>query len=221
MDLDPFRFISMIYKSHISPFPAILALRDAWIYICFSNSHNVTSDIKASVNKVFCFGTTLEVPNINPNHSQNRFGRSFDDLVTWYKNGVFKYVSTFNHCFYNVYSNRKISIFNEVRYGLDWRSLGLVASFESTSFKFFIYFSIVFMFEADITLFVVMIISLLLEQIKLAQISDLIPFSEQLIFDMYTLDYSMTLCTLFKLIRIIICSLDSLLIVMFTLGLLL
>ena len=79
----------------------------------------------------------------------------------------------------------------------------------------------VFMFEADTTLFVVIIISLLLEQIKLAQISDLIPFSEQLIFDMYTLDHSMTLYTLFKLMRIIICNLDSLLIVMFTLGLLL
>ena len=96
-----------------------------------------------------------------------------------------------------------------------------MTSFEFTSFKFFIYFSMVFMFEADTTLFVVIIISLLLEQIKLAQISDLIPFSEQKIFDMYTLDHSITLYTLFKLMRIIICSLDSLLIVMFTLGLLL
>lgn len=221
MHLDPFRFISMIYKSHISLFPAILALRDAWIYICFSNSHYVTSDIKTSVDEVFCFGTILEVPNINPNHSYIEFWKSFDDSVTWCKNGVFKYVSTFNHCFYDVYSNRKISIFDGVRYTLDWKSLGLMTLFESISFKFFIYFSMVFMFEADTTLFVVIIISLLLEQIKLAQISDLIPFSEQLIFDMYTLDYSMTLCTLFKLIRIIICSLDSLLIVMFTLGLLL
>ena len=72
------------------------------------------SNVKVSIDEVFCFRTTLEVLNINSNDSYIRFGKSFDDLETWYKNGVFKYVSTFNHCFYNICSKRKISIFDEV-----------------------------------------------------------------------------------------------------------
>ena len=77
------------------------------------------------------------------------------------------------------------------------------------------------MSKPNVTLFVVIIIPLLLEWIKSVQISDLIPFSEQLIFDIYILDYAMNFSMLFELIGIIICFLDSSLVVMFTLGLLL
>ena len=136
-----FRSMSTVYKSCVPSFLTILVLGNIWVHICSSNSHNVMSNVKAFINEIFCFGTTLEVPNINSNHSHVRFGKSFNNLEIWCKNGVFKYVSTFNYCFYDVYSNRKISIFNEVEY---------------------IYFSMVFISEVDATLFVVMI-PLLLE----------------------------------------------------------
>ena len=62
-------------------FPEILVLRNTGIHICFLNSCNVLTNIKASINKVFCFGTALKVSNINSNHSHVRFGESLDNSV--------------------------------------------------------------------------------------------------------------------------------------------
>jgi len=46
---DSFRSVSVVYKSHVFPFSAILTLGNVWVHICSSNSYNVMSDIKASV----------------------------------------------------------------------------------------------------------------------------------------------------------------------------
>ena len=58
-------FKTMIHKSHIILFSAILALWDIWVHICFSNSCNIMSNIKTSVDEIFCFGTTLRVLDVD------------------------------------------------------------------------------------------------------------------------------------------------------------
>jgi len=55
----------------------------------------VTSNIKVSVNEVFYFGTTLKVPDIDPNHCHIGFERCFYNLRMGNKSDVFEYVSIF------------------------------------------------------------------------------------------------------------------------------
>jgi len=64
-------FKTMIHKSHIILFLAILALWDIWVHICFSNSCNIMSNIKTSADEVFCFGTTLRVLDVDLNHPKS------------------------------------------------------------------------------------------------------------------------------------------------------
>jgi len=111
---DIFGPMHVIHESHMTPFPTILTLRDTWVHIYSSNCYNVTSDIGTSVNEVFYPSTTLRVPDIDPNYSYIRFGRHFDDLGSRHENSVVKNVSTFDHYFYDICCDRKISIFNKV-----------------------------------------------------------------------------------------------------------
>ena len=88
-------FKTMIHKSHIILFPAILTLWDTQIHICFSNSCNIMFNIKTSIDKVFCFGTTLRVLDVDPNYCYVRFGRSINNSKIEDKGNIFKYVSIF------------------------------------------------------------------------------------------------------------------------------
>jgi len=54
-------------QSHVSPLPAVLALRNSWIHIGSSNCCNKPPYIKASVYKTLSLTATLNVPNVNPN----------------------------------------------------------------------------------------------------------------------------------------------------------
>jgi len=76
------------------------------------------------------------------------------------------------------------------------------------------------MSKVNTILLVVIIILLLLEQIKSAQIYDLISFNDQFMFITCILDCPMTLSALFVLMEIIICFLDRFLVVMLNLSLL-
>ena len=49
----------MTYVSNVSPLPVVLALQNARVYICSSDSHNITTYIKTHVNKVLYFHTIL------------------------------------------------------------------------------------------------------------------------------------------------------------------
>jgi len=64
----------------VTLFPAILALWIARVYVCFSDSSNMTFYIEASINKKFCFCTILEIPNVDLYHGHVRFGRSLDNM---------------------------------------------------------------------------------------------------------------------------------------------
>ena len=111
---DIFGPMHVTHESHMTSFPTILILRNTWIYIYSSNCCSVTSDIGTPINEVFCSSITLRVPDTDLNYSHIRFGRHFDDLESRHENSVVKNVSTFDHYFYNIYCDRKISIFNKV-----------------------------------------------------------------------------------------------------------
>lgn len=54
-------------KSGIFIFPVILVLENTRVYACGFNSCNITTDVKASINKHFSIQAILGIPNINPN----------------------------------------------------------------------------------------------------------------------------------------------------------
>ena len=63
----------------MSPFPAILALRDSWVHIHTPNCGNIVAYIEAPVNEEFRIFTALYIPDVNPNDGHIGLGRYFDN----------------------------------------------------------------------------------------------------------------------------------------------
>ena len=106
--------LEFTYKCCMIPLPAVLALEYSWIYICSSDYSNETSYIERTVNKCFCWVTTLCIPDIYLyNHhvrsrqylNYSRFGSNLN---------VIKDVSHFDDIFYIASINGSIHIFSEV-----------------------------------------------------------------------------------------------------------
>jgi len=72
----------------MTPFPTILALRNSQIYISSLNCSNKASYIKASAYDLFCVGTTLRVPNVDPDDRYVRFREDLDDARSRSKDNV-------------------------------------------------------------------------------------------------------------------------------------
>ena len=113
---DIFRPMYVTHKSHVFPFPTILVLRDIWVYICFSNCCNMTSNIKASVGDTFSLITTFRVLDINPDHIHVRFRRCFNDIRLGCENSAIENMSGLNDPLNNVCYYEEVSIFNIIRY---------------------------------------------------------------------------------------------------------
>ena len=73
------RDIKTITECQVTLFPAVLILWNTWVHICVTNGHNETSNVKMSINDVFCQRTTLEIPDIHPNNHYIGFRKCFDD----------------------------------------------------------------------------------------------------------------------------------------------
>jgi len=69
---DIFGSLDMAEQSHISPLPAVLTLRNSWIYIGSLNCHDKPPYIKAPVYKTLSLTATLNIPNVNPNDQHIR-----------------------------------------------------------------------------------------------------------------------------------------------------
>jgi len=72
--LDALGALNTVGHSHMSPLPAILALRDARVHVGSSNSHNKPPYIETPVNKTFSLASALNIPDINPNNQHIRLG---------------------------------------------------------------------------------------------------------------------------------------------------
>ena len=60
-------------------FLTVVALGYTRIYVSRSYNSNMFSKIKEIINKQFCFGTALSVPDIKPDNSYVRLWGDFDD----------------------------------------------------------------------------------------------------------------------------------------------
>ena len=58
----------------MTPFPAILALRDTWIHVGSLNGCDIPSNIEAPVDKHFGLTTALDIPYVYPDNRHIRFG---------------------------------------------------------------------------------------------------------------------------------------------------
>jgi len=58
----------MASESNIVLFPVVFSLGYTRVHVCTSNSGNEVTYIEASVNKILHFNTTLDIPNVHPNH---------------------------------------------------------------------------------------------------------------------------------------------------------
>jgi len=50
----------------VTPFPAILALRNTWIYVGSSNGRDISANIEAPVDKHFGLTAALDIPYVYP-----------------------------------------------------------------------------------------------------------------------------------------------------------
>jgi len=64
-------------EGHMTPFLAIFALRYARVHIHIPYYCYKTTYIEVPVNQFFCFVTTLDVLNIDPNDGHVRLGETF------------------------------------------------------------------------------------------------------------------------------------------------
>ena len=53
------------WEYYMSPLPAVLVLRDAWVHISTPDSGDVVSYVKTSVNESFSLIAALKIPYIN------------------------------------------------------------------------------------------------------------------------------------------------------------
>ena len=91
---------------------------------------------------------------------------------------------------------------------------------KSTSFIFLMYFFMISRSNEVVTLLVIIMIILLLKYMKSTKVSDLIYLSYWLMLAIYTFDCVMVLSILFDSIGMIICFLESPLVIMLIFGLL-
>jgi len=72
--LDTLRALDTAEYSHMSPLPAILALRDARVHVGSLNSYNKPPYIETPINKTFNLTSALNIPDVNPNNRHIRLG---------------------------------------------------------------------------------------------------------------------------------------------------
>ena len=117
------------------PFPVILVLRHAWIYICTSDGSNIASYIEAFVNKTSCLASALNIPNIHSNYSHVWLRKDFDNMWFWCQNNIIENLVLFDDIFNHIWSNRSKSVFLKVRDIYDFE-IGLWLK-ETKNFHFF------------------------------------------------------------------------------------
>ena len=67
-----------------------MVLENTRVHVSCSYSGNMSTEIEGVVNKEFCLGTILGVPNVKPDNSHIRLGRGFDDSRFGSQGNAFK-----------------------------------------------------------------------------------------------------------------------------------
>ena len=66
--LDTLRTLDFARKGCMSPPPAVFALGHAWVHVSPSDSSNIPANVKALIDEVPSFASTLIVPNVDPDN---------------------------------------------------------------------------------------------------------------------------------------------------------
>ena len=72
--LDTFGALYSAQESGMSPFPAVLALRDSWVHVCSPNGSNVLSYVEAPVDEYLGISPTLNIPYVDLYYGHVGFG---------------------------------------------------------------------------------------------------------------------------------------------------
>ena len=75
-----FSTLNSACTSHMFLFPTTFALGNTQIYISTSNSGDVATNVEASIDETFGFGSRLNVPDFDLNNEHIRFWGNFDDF---------------------------------------------------------------------------------------------------------------------------------------------
>ena len=67
----------------MAPFPTVFTLWYSKVHVSTTNCGNETSNIEPPIDKVLCFHTALNVPDVDPYDGHIRFGRYFD--YSWFR----------------------------------------------------------------------------------------------------------------------------------------
>ena len=102
-------------ESSVAPFPAVFTLGYTGIYVCISNDSDEVAYIEVSVNKTFCFTTTLNIPNVYPNNCYIWLRWYFDYLMFRSKNHIVEYMWVFDNSFYYARIDWSVSVLYQVR----------------------------------------------------------------------------------------------------------
>jgi len=88
---------------------------NAWVYISTTNCSNVASNVKASIDETFSFGTTLNIQNVELYDGHVWFRRDFDNSQPRHNNNVIENVVILDDFLDHISWNRSVRIFEEVR----------------------------------------------------------------------------------------------------------
>jgi len=73
---------------YMSPFSAILTLRDSWVHVCSLYCSDKASHVEVSVDDFSRVGTILCVPYVDPDDNHIRFRQDLDDSGFGSKNYI-------------------------------------------------------------------------------------------------------------------------------------
>jgi len=97
--LDTFRPLYSAQESQMSLSPTIFTLRDARISVSSPYSSDETSNIKALIDEVLGFCSTLSIPYVDPYDGHVRFGGYFDNSWLRCESDVVEYIVLLDDCF--------------------------------------------------------------------------------------------------------------------------
>jgi len=71
--------MGMTRECRVAPLPVVVILRDSGVHVGSPDGGNVPAKVEGMVYQQLCFASILRIPNVKPDNSHVRFGRSLDD----------------------------------------------------------------------------------------------------------------------------------------------
>jgi len=74
----------------MTPLPTVFILNNIWVHVSTINGSDMASNVEASIDKTFCFGTTLNVSDVELNDGHIQFRRYLNNFRPRCKNNIVK-----------------------------------------------------------------------------------------------------------------------------------